>query len=44
MEITYTIKVEGFDNVPHKKDFYRIWLADGGVEGLMKKARELKAF
>ena len=41
MELTYIIKVAGFDGVPHKKDFYRVWLANGGPEGLLEEARKL---
>ena len=40
MKITYTIEIKGFDNVPHKKDFYRAWLADGS-DALLDEARKL---
>ncbi len=43
MELVYKISVVGFDNAPHKEDFYRRFLAAGGPEGLFAEARKLIA-
>ncbi len=41
MELIYKISVVGFEGVPHEKDFYRNWLAEGGAEGLFNEVRKL---